>query len=132
MPAKEVHLIFDNYLKREGLISAEVDFSLIHDWLTAGFREHDTHQLKDFNLDVLDIQEWILEICKKTNDESTLTDYLRVALGHLVLDLLYCNFFFENEYQMVKKAIDFYLDRKYDTCFFERSGTLNNPQKGIE
>jgi hypothetical protein len=126
MPNKEVHLIFDNYLKREGLISTEVDFSLIHDWLVAGFREQDTHQLKDFNLDVFDIQEWILEISKTTDDKNTLTDYLRVALGHLVLDLLYSNFSFENEYQMVKRAIDVYLDRKYDTCFFELSGTLNN------
>jgi hypothetical protein len=123
MPVKEVHIVFDNYLKREGFICAEGDFSLIHDLLIVGFREKDTHQLKDFNLDVFDVKEWLLENSNST-DKALLTDYLRVALGHLILDLLYCNFFFENDYQLVKKAIDVYLQRKYHTCFFELPGDI--------
>lgn len=67
------------------------------------------------NIDVNEVKEWIVKKSGST-DEAELTDFLRVALGHLFLDLLSYNFVFESEYEFMKKATEGYTERGYADC----------------
>jgi hypothetical protein len=45
-----------------------------------------------------------------------LTDYLRVALGHLLLASLSSGFQFGNEYELLKRAFQIFVERNYHNC----------------
>jgi hypothetical protein len=49
-------------------------------------------------------------------DAKVLTDYLRVALGHMLLSLLSEGFAFDSDYTLIKTAYKVYLDRGFDRC----------------
>ena len=51
-------------------------------------------------------------------DEQVLTDYLRVAIGHLFLDVTRENFVFKNEYEFIKRAFQTYMNKNYSTYSF--------------
>jgi hypothetical protein len=64
---------------------------------------------------VSEIKNLILARATKT-DTQTLTDYLRVALGHILLSSLSEEFAFDSEYTLMKTAYQLYVDRGFSDC----------------
>mgnify|MGYP005849312905 CR=1 FL=1 len=111
MPQTRTHLVFDDYLKRTGIVRNK-DYAKVHDWMSS-FNQ--VRRRIYSNIDINTVREWIVKKSNST-DEAELTDYLRVALGHLFLDSLSYNFVFESEYEFMKKAIEGYTDKEYGSC----------------
>lgn len=64
---------------------------------------------------VSEIKDIILANADKTEVEA-LTDYLRIALGHMLLASLSDGFAFDSEYALMKTAYQLYIDRGYSDC----------------
>jgi hypothetical protein len=79
-----------------------------------------TWQAPVVNLDISEVKAWITGKSGETSAEVQ-TDYLRSALGHLILASLCGGFAFENEYELLKRAFQLYLDRNYHTAAIENS-----------
>lgn len=62
-----------------------------------------------------EIKDLILAKATKT-DTKALTDYLRIALGHMLLTSLSNGFAFDSEYAMMKTAYQLYVDRGFSDC----------------
>jgi len=79
-------LKFDEYLKEHGVIT-DRDCSTVHDRMDRGIQVYGSlnHQYADYNHSDSGIRDWIRKWAHLGN-QDTLTDYVRVALGHLVLD----------------------------------------------
>jgi hypothetical protein len=116
MPDRQQHLKFDTLLKTQEIVS-DKDYSLVHDWMDNLFVSENPQSL-DINLDRIDtIKKCVAEKCGEV-DEQVLTDYFRVALGHLVLEAIQNNFVFKNEYEFMKRSLQVYLDKDYcNYCF---------------
>jgi len=112
VPQTRLHLVFDDYLRRTGTISNK-DYTIVHDWMGSFNQERGRRIYANINVE--EVKEWIVKKSGST-DEAELTDFLRVALGHLFLDLLSYNFVFESEYEFMKKAAEGYIDRGYANC----------------
>ncbi len=120
MPERRVHLKFDKYLIEHDII-ANRDYSIVHDRMDRDFQYHGgwNHQNFDFFHDIDGIRFWI-----RTWDhlayQETLTYYVRVALGHIVLDEMVHNYDFEDEYELMKSAYRSYVMRGFCSCYFKK------------
>ena len=104
MPDRRSHLKFDDYLIDHRIVS-DRDYSIIHDRMDRDIQVygHWNHRYEDYYHDINGIKDWIRKSCHLAYQE-TLTDYVRVALGHLVLDEMWSEYEYENEYELVKSA----------------------------
>lgn len=116
MPSRRVHLKFDEYLIDHGIVS-DRDYSIIHDRMDRDIQVygHWNHRYEDYYHDINGIRDWIRKWCHLGYQE-TLTDYVRVALGHLVLDEMWSEYEYENE--LIKSAYRSYAQRGFGRCFF--------------
>lgn len=108
-----MNLIFDGFLVKQKIVSNR-DFSSVHAWMD----EHYTHyhwQNRDVDSGVSEIKELILSKAPKAESDF-LTDYLRVALGHMLLASLSDGFAFDSEYTLMKTAFQLYIDRGFSDC----------------
>jgi len=79
---------------------------------------HWNHRYEDYYHDIKGIRDWIRKWAHLGYQE-TLTDYVRVALGHLVLDEIWSKQKWEDEYDLMKKAYKSFVARGFDKCFFK-------------
>jgi hypothetical protein len=108
-----ITLMFDGLLVKQKIVCNR-NFSAIHTWMEE-YSAHCHYQCRNVKIDINEIKELILA---KTNeiDEEVLTDYLRVALGHLLLVSLLDGFAFNSDYTLMKTAFQSYLDRGFNNC----------------
>jgi hypothetical protein len=107
---KRINLAFDSMLERQNVISCS-DFSCVHRWVE-DYLKLRTWYSRDADINVEEVQTWIAGECGAYNPEL-LTDYLRVALGHILLSSLSAGFTFENEYKLLKSAFETFFERGY-------------------
>lgn len=118
MPSRRVHLMFDEYLIDHDIVS-DRDYSIVHDRMDrdvqywGGFlhRELDPYHTEQ------GMRGWLRKWCHLAY-QDTLTDYLRVALGHLVLDMMNSKYEYEDEDELIKSAYRSYAQRAFDRSFF--------------
>lgn len=118
MPSRRLHLRFDEYLKDHGVIDGYTYANTVHkrmDRNTMYFGPE--HREIDFYHSERGIREWLRGFAHLAYQE-TLKDYLRVALGHLVLDYMASRYEFENEYELMKSAYRSFIQRGYHRKYF--------------
>jgi hypothetical protein len=127
--------MFDACLKEQGIIRNK-DFSVVHELIAKDFYAQVplNQMLIDSDINVKEIRAWIKRI-GYLKDEKTLTDYLRVTLGHLLADILLENYLFETHVKFLERALLIYKSKGYaerkfgiheETCTLY---VLNDPDK---
>ena len=119
MPNRETHLEFDEYLKRHGVISDYTFADSVHRRMDRGIKVFGAdHRFIDFYHSEEGIREWLRGMSHLAN-QVTLTDYLRVALGHLVLDDMASRFPRKNTEELVKSAYRSFIQKGFDRKYFK-------------
>ena len=118
MPSRKVHLLFDEYLMDKGIVS-DRDYSIVHDRMDrdAQYWGGFLHRELDPYHTAQGVRDWLRKWCHLAYQE-TLTDYLRVALGHLVLDEMDSKYKYEDEIDLIRSAYRSYAQRGFGRCFF--------------
>ncbi len=111
---------FDEYLKEHGVI-ADRDCSAVHERMDRDLQVygHWNHQYADYYHYENGIRNWIRGWSHLANQE-TATDYLRVALGHLVLDEIWSQDKTKSEEELMKSAYRSYAQRRFGNCHFRK------------
>ena len=119
MPNRRLHLKFDEYLIEHGIVG-DRDYNIVHDRMDRDIQiyGHWNHRYEDYYHDINGIRDWVRKWCNLGYQE-TLTDYVRVALGHLVLDEKWSEYEYENDYELMKSAYMSYAQREFGRCFFK-------------
>ena len=119
MPSRRVHLKFDEYLKEHGVIHGYTYANTVHDRMDRGIVVWGPdHREIDFYHSEKGIREWLRRFSHLAYQE-TLTDYLRVALGHLVLDNMASRFPRKNEEELTKSAYRSFIQRGFHRKYFK-------------
>lgn len=118
---RKIYLNFDSLLKTNGIVG-ERDYSVVHDWMD-NFLSPQNNQPTDANPDTLLKINTLVEEKSGSTNNQLLTDYLRVALGHLVLQMTQNNFVFKNEYELMKRTFQVYTDKDFGYCCFKAPTT---------
>ena len=83
MPNIKDHLLFDIILQWEGIISDETKTYKVHNFIDKNIKRH--HYEIDDDLTENKVRSWVSKFAH-FGDTMTLTDYIRVTFGHLVMD----------------------------------------------
>ncbi len=119
MPSRRVHLKFDEYLKKHGIIHGYTYASTVHDRMDRGIIVWGSeHREIDFYHSEEGIREWLRGFSHLAYQE-TLTDYLRVAMGHLVLDDMASRSPRKNEEELIKSAYRSFIQRGFQRKYFK-------------
>ena len=120
MPTRRVHLKFDEYLREHGVIREDTKADAVHNRMDKDLQVHGhwNHQYEDYYHDINGIRDWIRK-WSHLGYQDTLTDYVRVALGHLVLDEMWSKYEFESEEELMKTAYRSYAQRGFGKCYFK-------------
>jgi len=118
LPDRRVHLKFDDYLREHGIIREDTDGNTVHDRMDRGLRIHGPgHQYTDYYHSEEGIRSWLRSMVAIAYQE-TLTDYLRIALGHVVLDEMYARYTYPNEEELIKSAYRSFIQRGFGRTYF--------------
>lgn len=106
MPSKNLHLKFDEYLKDKGVIYEDTNGMRVHERMDRDLQKygHWNHRYSDYYHNDAGIREWIRKWSHLAYQE-TMTDYIRICFGHLVLD--------EMEYRYPDKSNDELIKSSY-------------------
>jgi hypothetical protein len=107
---KRINLIFDSLLQGQKVIQQR-DVACVHDWIEDYLKLQTWHAIET-SININEVKALITSKSNKKNSEA-LTDYLRAALGHMLLSSLSAGFSFENEYEFLKRAYQIYIERNY-------------------
>jgi hypothetical protein len=120
LPTRRVHLKFDEYLREHGVIRQETKTDAVHARMDRDLQLHGhwNHQYEDYYHDINGIRDWIRK-WSHLGYQDTLTDYVRVALGHLVLDEMWSKYEFESEEKLIKTAYRSYAQRGFGKRYFK-------------
>jgi len=120
LPTRRVHLKFDEYLREHGVIREDTKTYAVHERMDRDLQIHGhwNHQYEDYYHDTNGIRDWIRK-WSHLGYQDTLTDYVRVALGHLVLDEMWSKYEFESEEELMKTAYRSYAQRGFGKCYFK-------------
>jgi len=119
MPSREVHLSFDEYLKEHGIIHGYTYADKVHDRMDRNLTVWGPdHREIDFYHSEDGIREWLRRFSHLAYQE-TLTDYLRVAMGHLVLDDIASRLPNKNTEALIKSAYRSFTQRGYQRKYFK-------------
>lgn len=118
MPNRRVHLKFDLYLKEHGVIHKDVETAVVHDRMDRDVKKFGSdHRWFSLYHREEGVREWLRKWAHLAY-QDTLTDYLRVALGHLVLDDIASRYPNSSEDQLIKSAYRSFIQRGFRKCFF--------------
>jgi hypothetical protein len=121
LPTRRVHLKFDEYLRAHGIICKETLTNTVHERMDRDLQVHGhwDHRYIDYYHNIDGIRDWIRKWSHLGNQE-TLTDYVRVALGHLVLDEIHYRNEWKNEDDLIKRAYRSFVMRGFHKCYFKK------------
>ena len=118
MPVRRVHLKFDEYLKEHGVINGYTYANTVHDRMDRDVTVWGPdHREIDFYHSEMGIRDWLRGFSHLAYQE-TLTDYLRVTMGHLVLDDMTSRYEYSDEYELMKSAYRSFIQRGFHRKFF--------------
>jgi len=118
MPNRRIHLKFDKYLKDRGIITDDLDANSVHDRMDRDLIYWGPeHREIDFYHSEEGIREWS-KIFQHLSYQETLTDYLRVGLGHLCLDDVESRREWINEKELITRAYRSFIARGYHRKFY--------------
>lgn len=116
--ARIINHVFDGLLVKNDVVSNR-DFSCVHSWMDEYYTL--CHwQNRDVNADVDQINQVILSRTPQAKEE-VLTDYLRVALGHILLASLSDGFAFSSDYALMKTAFQLFINKGFNNCSINNS-----------
>lgn len=119
MPSKTIHLRFDEYLKEHGIIHGYANADTVHDRMDRNLAVWGPDRREmDFYHSEEGIREWLGKFSHFAYQE-TLTDYLRVAMGHLVLDDMASRLPEKNTEELIKSAYRSFIQRGYHRKYFK-------------
>ena len=119
MPARKLHLIFDEYLKQHEILLNTTYAVSVHDRMDRGLTAYGPdHQIIDFYHSEEGIRAW-LDALPETTRQDTKTDYLRVALGHLMLDDMKYRLPDASDEELIKAAYRSFMQRGFDRTFYK-------------
>jgi len=120
LPSRRIHLKFDEYLKDRGIICGYTYADIVHDRMDRGLTIWGpVHRYVDFYHSEEGIRSWLSRFQHLAYQE-TLTDYLRIALGHLVLDDIDSRGDWRDEEDLIKRAYRSFIARGYHRKFYRR------------
>ena len=119
MPNRSIHLMFDDYLKERDIIYEDTSGDTVHDRMDRDFQIHGhwNHRYEDYYHDPDGIRNWIRSWAHLGYQE-TLTDYVRIAYGHLVLDEIDSRMEWDDVNDLLKSAYRSYIARGFHRTFF--------------
>jgi len=119
LPTRRVHIKFDEYLKEHGIIYGYTYANIVHDRMDRDLKKHGhwAHREVDYYHHEMGIRDW-LQKWQHLAYQETLTDYLRVALGHIVLDEMNSRYEYDNEDELIKSAYRSFIQRGFSRTFF--------------
>jgi hypothetical protein len=119
MPSRRLHLEFDAYLREHNIIYEDTATNSVHDRMDRDLLVygHWSHRYVDYYHDIDGIREWIRG-WSHLGYQETLTDYVRVALGHIVLDDIWSRGRWKDEYDLIKRAYRSFIAKGFDKCYF--------------
>ncbi len=91
MPSRQIHLKFDEVLKKNGIISKDTEGNSVHNRMDKQFQNYGAnHREADYFHSVEGIRDFIDNMVNSlgTVSQDTATDYVRIAYGHLCLDYM--------------------------------------------
>lgn len=89
MPLRQIHLEFDEVLRKNWIISKDTDGDSVHNRMDKKFKNYGAnHREEDYFHSIEGIREFIDNMVDSlgTISQGTATDYVRIAYGHLCLD----------------------------------------------
>lgn len=120
MPSRRVHLRFDDYLREHEIIHEETNGNSVHDRMDRGLTTHGPeHRYTDDYHSEEGIRSWLRGMVAIAYQE-TLTDYVRIANGHRVLDEIESRGEWIDEDDLIKRAYRSFIARGYDRKYFKR------------
>ena len=118
MPTRRVHLKFDQYLKDHDVIYGYTFADTVHDRMDRGLVIYGPdHRSVDYYHSEEGIRNWLRGFSHLAYQE-TLTDYLRVAMGHLVLDDIESRDEWIDEDDLIKRAYKSFIAKGFHRKFF--------------
>lgn len=118
LPSRRVHLQFDEYLKDHGVIHGYTNANIVHDRMDRDVTYWGSaHRDLDFYHDEEGIREW-LKGFQHLAYQETLTDYLRVAMGHLVLDEIERRGEWRDEEDLIQRAYRSFIARRFNRKYY--------------
>lgn len=109
---------FDEYLKEHGIIHGYTYANSVHNRMDRDLTYWGPeHREIDFYHSEEGIREW-LKTFQHLAYQETLTDYLRVCLGHLCLDDIASRGEWIDEYDLIKRAYRSFIARGFDRKFY--------------
>jgi len=119
---KAINFVLDALLLKQNVISCG-DVSCVHRWVD-DYLKLRTWYSRDADINVEEVKTWIAGECGG-RDPELLTDYVRVALGHILLSSLSAGFAFE-EFMLLKSAFKTYFERGYHCISVDHAQLLLN------
>ncbi len=107
---KGINFALDALLRTKKVISCS-DVSCVHHWVD-DYLKLRTWYSRDADINVEEVKTWIVGECGE-RDLKVLTDYVRVALGHILLSSLSAGFAFEKEFVLLRSAFEIFFERGY-------------------
>ncbi len=127
MPDRKIHLMFDELLKREGIITGQ-DTSAIHELTETDFYRYIA--LRQGRM-VTRLEENEIKLWMKTTgffeDKQSLTDYYRVILGHLLCETLWDNFYYSNDLHFLRVSLVTFKSRGFADCIYDQEQVEKAP-----
>jgi len=122
MPTRRVHLKFDQYLWEHGVILDDTYGDSVHKRLDKGLSKYGPdHQFMDYYHTEEGIRYW-LDNMPETMSQDRKTDYMRIALGHMVLDEMAYRRPDLNEDDLIKAAYRSFIQRGYHRKYYKALG----------
>ena len=119
MPTRRVHLKFDEYLKEHEIIHDDTFADKVHERMDRDIGVWGPeHREIDFYHSEKGVRDWLRGFSHFAYQE-TLTDYLRVAMGHLVLDDIASRFPDKDNEELIKSAYRSFIQRGFDRKYFK-------------
>lgn len=118
MPSRRVHLKFDEYLREKGIIYGYTYANTVHDRMDRDVSYWGPdHRDIDWYHGEEGIRDW-LKTFQHLAYQETLTDYLRVCLGHLCLDEISSRREYRDEDDLIKRAYRSYIARGFERKYY--------------
>lgn len=119
MPSRKTHLRFDEYLKEHGIIHDDTSADKVHERMDRDLATWGAeHREIDFYHSEEGVRDWLRKFSHFAYQE-TLTDYLKVAMGHLVLDDIASRFPDKDNEEIIKSAYRSFIQRGFDRKYFK-------------
>lgn len=110
---------FDDYLKERGVICLDTSGDSVHDRMDRDLQlyGHWNHRYEDYYHDPSGIRDWIRR-WDHLGHQETLTDYVRIAYGHLVLDEFAARDEWSDYDDLMQRAYRSYVARGFHRTFY--------------